>query len=335
MKILLRIDSSLRKASSHSRALADHFQGRWLAKHPGSRVVIRDLAAAPVPHLDAATLDAFFAVPNAKPPADVLSRELITELKAADHLLISAPLYNFGPPSALKAWIDHVVRSGETFQVGTEGYRGLLIEKQATLITTRGGRHDASAPDDDFLTPSLRAGLQFIGITQIEVVRAEGMAGEAAERDEELARARRRIDALIHEYPSGEPTWIGEFSDRDRREIAALRQAQADAIARGDVQAYGSLCTPDIHWLFPGHDVVTGREAFLEAQTRLRPRFHVQAMRKLPLRVERAADVAIEIGRQEVYRTGETTPIRQKYTHIFRKMPEGWRFAVLMSNASE
>ncbi len=127
MKTLLRIDSSDRKQGSHSRALADFFQTRWLQANPGGQIVSRDLAETLVPHLSNSTIAAFTGVKAAdespSPEAVILSDVLIAELQAADQIVISSPLYNFNVPSTLTAWIDHVVRFGRTFGMNEHGSR--------------------------------------------------------------------------------------------------------------------------------------------------------------------------------------------------------------------
>jgi len=360
MKTLLRIDSSIRPTGSHSRALADHYQARWLAAHPGGRVITRDLARDPVPHLDQSTIEALYAAKSANaptPPASALSDTLIAELTAADSVVISAPLYNANIASTLKAYLDHVVRSGRTFTMDAHGnFTGLLTGKSACVITSRGGlRPTDGSADNDFQTPYLASILRFVGFNEITQISLEGTALPAVVRDKNLSRARAQIDTLFapdraatdtvadnnnSASSSSEPEWIGAFTADDRRAISQLRFEQAAAVATGDVERYTSLVADDIHWMFPGRDVVTGRTHFLEAQRNLRNgAAKILSMRKTPLRVERAGDLAIEIGRQELVvapaENGKPTyPPQQKYTHIFRKTPAGWRFAVLMSNSS-
>jgi ketosteroid isomerase-like protein len=128
--------------------------------------------------------------------------------------------------------------------------------------------------------------------------------------------------------------WIGTFTSRDRAEIDALRAAQATLVERGDAEAYAQLCTEDVHSMLPGHDVVAGRPHFIEFQATLFRGARFEGMRKFPLRVERSGDLAVEVGRQEIAaKTGSFTT-RQKYTHVMRNTPDGWRYVVLMSSAS-
>ncbi len=344
MKTLLRIDASVRLHGSHSRSLADYYEARWLHTHPGGRIIRRDLARESIPHLDQTTLDALYDA-NASglaAPATKLSDSLIAELLSADAIVIATPLYNAGPPSSLKAYFDHIVRSGRTFTMDAHGQAtGLVVGKTATVITARGGpaSPDGASDHSDFQTPYLDAILRFIGFTDITQILLANTANPGAGREENLARAHADIETLFDKTRpvDGEPEWIGPFTPDDRKAISALRAHQASAVATGDIARYASLVTDDIRWMFPGRDVVTGRTRFSEAQHSLRNGpVKILSMRKTPLRVERAGDLAIEIGRQElVVESGASAyPPRQKYLHVFRKTVEGWRFAVLMSNSS-
>ena len=335
MKTLLRIDASIRHNGSHSRYLADHFETRWRAAHPDGEVIQRCLAADPVPHLSQQDFDHFTAPLDDSSGA--LSDSLIRELQLADHIVIGSPLYNLGLPSALKAWFDHVVRSGVTFESGPDGYQGLLTGKSATLITVRAGRA-VPQRNEDFQTDYLKSILAFIGITDVEVISVEGLGDEISQTCEQ-DKGRRLID---HRFELPEPPrWIGEFSDQDRQAITLLRTGQADAIVAGDTAAYAALCADDIQLLIPGKDLQEGIDAFVEAEIALFGSARFTAFRKFPSRVERCGHLAIETGRQEITlhsktdQRGGAFSARQKYTHVFRHTEQGWRFAILMSNPSE
>ncbi len=336
MKVLLRIDASARIHGSHTRELADHFQSRWQEINPDGKVVLRDLAVEPVPHLSEKTIEAFHQPAAGDSELD-LSGGLVRELASADHLLIASPLYNLSVPSTLRAYIDHVVRSGITFETGEDGYRGLLKGTTATLVTARGG---SGKPGDasDFQTGYLKAILAFIGIEPVDVIAVDGTALGEQILEEGLSRAYRQVDRRFED--AGAPRWRGPLDEDDKQQIAALRQSQAAAIVDGDAEAYADLCTDDIQLLIPGRDLISGRDAFLDAERALFARASFASFEKHPLRVERAGDIAVEIGRQEA-----TTDLqndargvysaRQKYTHVLHRTPAGWRFAVLMSNSSE
>jgi FMN-dependent NADH-azoreductase len=180
MSKLLRVDASSRLADSHSRALADQFVERWRKTHPGGEVVIRDLVQEPLPHIANDTISGFYTPKADHDPimrqATELSDRLIAEIKTADMLLIDTPMYNFSIPSALKAWIDQVVRIGETFAFSPEnGFEGLVKGKPAYVITATGAAfsNEALRPMD-FLTPYLTALLGFLGITDLHLFTLEG-----------------------------------------------------------------------------------------------------------------------------------------------------------------
>jgi FMN-dependent NADH-azoreductase len=200
MKTLLEIRSSINSDHGLSSRLAAQFVAQWRAAHPGGRVIVRDLARAPVPHLDADRFGAFVAKPDqrtAEQQAIVgYSDALIAELKSADVIVLAVPLYNFGVPSTLKAYFDHIARAGVTFRYTDKGPVGLLTGKNAIVFATRGGVYAGTPLDSQ--TPYLRAFLGFLGITDVEFVYAEGLAISEASRETALSDARSRIDELLH-----------------------------------------------------------------------------------------------------------------------------------------
>ncbi len=198
MSTVLQINSSLAGDSAASTALADRLVAGLVANDPGLRVVRRDLAARPLPHLDASRLGALAKPAAARTPAEAAiaaeSDAVIAEVEAATHVVIAAPMYNFGAPSTLKSWFDHLARAGVTFRYTANGPEGLLRGKRATLVTTRGGVH-RDRPHDH-LVPYVRTMLAFVGITDVAVVYAEGLALGAEPREAALDRARVEIDSL-------------------------------------------------------------------------------------------------------------------------------------------
>lgn len=342
MKTLLRIDSSARKQGSHSRALADFFQTLWLQANPGGQIVSRDLAETPVSHLSNSTIAAFTGVKDANgsspPEAVALSDTLIAEIQAADQVVVSSPLYNFNVPSTLKAWIDHVVRFGRTFGINEHGYFGMLPGKSVCIITARGG-NGAAAEALDFQGPYLKSVFAFMGFERIDLVALEGTSEKNGCLEQSLARARRQIAGLHALESNDRVQWLGTFTPQDRDEINALRSRQVEAILRGDAEAYAQNCCQDILLMLQGFDVVAGRDAFVECESKLLRATKFETMRQIPLHVERHGNLAVEVGRQEVVTASgsaqaEAFKARRKYTHVLRKTPEGWRFAVLMSNNS-
>ncbi len=198
MKTLLQIRSSIFSNGGQSSRLAERFVARWRASNPGGRVIVRDLAKEPVPHLDAARFGAFLAKPEERTPAQQAvvdySDALIGELKRADVVVLGLPMYNFGVPSTLKAYFDHVARVGETFKYTEKGPVGLLTGKKVYVFAARGGMY-AGTPNDT-QTPFIRTFLSFIGMSDIEFVYAEGLAISEASKQQSLARAEAAVDAL-------------------------------------------------------------------------------------------------------------------------------------------
>jgi FMN-dependent NADH-azoreductase len=179
MNQILMIEVSPRGKDSASRAVAETLAARLLALHPEAKLRRRDIAAERLPHLDDITLRAI----STKDPAEAerlkaaarLSDELTDELLESDLLVISTPMWNFGIPSALKAWIDLVVRPGRTFRYAGAGVDGLAKGKKAILVLASGGVFsDGPWRPFDFVEPYLRHILSFIGIVDVQIVRAEG-----------------------------------------------------------------------------------------------------------------------------------------------------------------
>ena len=199
MKTLLQIRSSIFSNDGQSSRLAERFVARWRASNPGGKVIVRDLAKEPVPHLDAARFGAFLAKPEERTPAQQAvvdySDALIGELKRADVVVLGLPMYNFGVPSTLKAYFDHVARVGETFKYTEKGPVGLLTGKKVYVFAARGGMY-AGTPNDT-QTPFIRTFLSFLGMSDIEFVYAEGLAISEASKEQGLDRARAHIDALV------------------------------------------------------------------------------------------------------------------------------------------
>ena len=173
----------------------------FTARHPGSSVTTRDLVTTPLPHLGVDLLGGFFAKPEALTAAQraavAMSDLLIDELMAAELLVLGAPMYNFSIPSALKAWIDNVVRAGRSFQYTAEGPKGLVTGKKVVLFLSSGGVYsDGPFKGFDFQEPYLRGVLGFIGLTHVTVIRAEGMKLGAEHAAAAVAKARSEGERL-------------------------------------------------------------------------------------------------------------------------------------------
>ena len=192
----LQLNTSLFGQGGQSTTLANEF----VAKRDG-KVVVRDLAQNPVPHLDAARFGAFLAKPEARTPEQQAivdySDTLIAELREADTIVIGLPMYNFSVPSTLRAYFDHVARAGVTFKYTDKGPVGLLTGKKAYVFVTRGGVYG----DEHIHTKYVRDFLAFIGITDVEFIYAEGLAISPASKDAALAKAREVIARLTLKKP--------------------------------------------------------------------------------------------------------------------------------------
>ncbi|NGY05148.1 FMN-dependent NADH-azoreductase [Solimonas terrae] len=177
MKTLLQIKTSVFSDHGNSTKLANEFVAGWQKANPDGRVVVRDLATEPLPHLSAERVQAFFT-PAAQRTAEQqahssASEELIDELKAADVVVLGLPLYNFGVPSTLKAYFDHLARNGISFRYTANGPEGLIADRKVYVFAARGGFYKDTPADSQ--TPFVKAFLNFIGLRDIEFVYAEGL----------------------------------------------------------------------------------------------------------------------------------------------------------------
>ncbi len=200
MSNVLVVNSSILGANSVSSALVARAVAALRDREPGLKLVARDLGATPVPHIDGDAATALRGEPanDAQRAARALSDELIGEVQAADTIVIGAPMYNFGIASTLKSWFDHVLRAGVTFRYTEAGPEGLLNGKRAIVVVSRGGLYsEGPAQGFDSQEPHLRTLLGFIGITDVEFVRAERLAFGPDARQESIASAERHISDMI------------------------------------------------------------------------------------------------------------------------------------------
>ena len=191
---ILRIDGSARFSGSATRQLANEVIARLRSAHPGADIVQRELSDG-LPLLDESWINASFSDPTTRSDAQrdtlTLSDTLIAELKAADIIVMATPIYNFGIPAAVKAWVDLVCRPGETFRYSESGPVGLLADRPVYLVIASGGVPIGSAMD--FATDYLRHVFAFIGIHDLRLIEA----GEtAADEQAALQRARAQMDAI-------------------------------------------------------------------------------------------------------------------------------------------
>ena len=180
MKQILIVEASPRGPASASRALTLSLIERLKAQYPSAKIVNRDLVRDNLPALDAPTVKGIFtkdlAEALALKEALRLSDQLTDELLASDMVVIATPMWNFAIPSSLKAWIDLIVRPGRTFNYAGTGVIGLAKDKKAILVLASGGVFtEGEWVSWDFVEPYLRRILSFIGIDDVQTIRAEGM----------------------------------------------------------------------------------------------------------------------------------------------------------------
>jgi len=198
---LLHLDSSALGAASVSRQLTSEIVARQRALHPGLQVVYRDLAADPALHLTGAHMAARMGATSddATINADLVKgNAFLDELFAADILVIGAPMYNLSIPTPLKAWIDRIAVAGKTFQYTASGPVGLLTNKKAFIASARGGVYSAGSPAAalEHQESYLLGLLAFIGVTDVKVVRAEGIAFGPEAKEAAIAHALEDIAAI-------------------------------------------------------------------------------------------------------------------------------------------
>ena len=194
----LLVTSSILGDNGQSNALASHFQQQAAARD-GVAVTHRAVVANALPHLAIEELGAW------QTPADertteqqalaAHSDELLAELRANDVLVLAVPMYNLGIPSQLKAWFDRVLRAGETFRYTENGPQGLIEGKRAIILAARGGQY--AGTEFDSQTPHLKTMLGLMGISDVEVVFAEGLNMGDAHRDAAMKEAFQAIDQLV------------------------------------------------------------------------------------------------------------------------------------------
>lgn len=201
MTTILHIDSSILAGYSVSRTLSADIVARLEVLHPGAHIIRCDLAAAAPLHLSGAHMAAFQGgeVADAGLGADLEAGDAYVEdLFAADIIVIGAPMYNFTIPSQLKSWIDRVLVAGRTFQYGENGPEGLVKDKTVFIASARGGVYSGASPAAalDHQESYLRAALGFIGLTDVTVIRAEGLATGDGSKAAAIAAAKTEVEAL-------------------------------------------------------------------------------------------------------------------------------------------
>lgn len=199
MKTLLQINASINQTNGQSRQLTDQFVAAFRKRYPETKLVLRDVAAdQAVPHLDGERFSAFITKPDDRNAAQhavvAYSDTLIEELKQADVIALGLPMYNFGVPSQLKAYFDHVARAGVTFKYTEKGPVGLLTGKKVYVFAARGGLYAGTPLDTQ--TSYVRDFLRFLGMTDVEFTYAEGLAISPQSKEAGLAKAVAEIARL-------------------------------------------------------------------------------------------------------------------------------------------
>jgi len=199
MTTLLQLESSIFSGQGNSSHLVQNFVQAWQQRNPDAVLIHRDLSKDPVPHLTAERVQSFFTPESDRTPEQnevvAFSDTLIDELRRADVIVLGLPMYNFGIPSVLKAYFDHVARAGVTFKYTATGPVGLLGDKQVYIMAARGGAYQGTPKDTQ--TPYVQDFLNFIGITSIKFVYAEGLNISPEQKQSSLAQAEVQIGQLI------------------------------------------------------------------------------------------------------------------------------------------
>jgi len=192
MTTILQINSAARSQGANSTLLVNELTAKLQQSNPGAQVVVRNLQAEPLPHLDDAVLGAFFTPADQRTPEQAAiaarSEALIAELQAADIVVIGAPMYNFGISSQLKTYFDFI-----TFQYTANGPEGLVKGKKVFVVSARGGKYLGTPNDSQ--TPYLKSFLGFLGMTDVNFIYAEGLNMGPDAATAALAGAREAIAA--------------------------------------------------------------------------------------------------------------------------------------------
>ncbi|WP_447529332.1 FMN-dependent NADH-azoreductase [Vreelandella sp. TE19] len=193
----LLVTSSILGEIGQSNALASHFNAQASAR--GVDVRVRDVVANPLPHLELAELAAWQTPVQERSDEQkrlaAYSDDMLGELRESDVIVIAVPMYNLGVPSQLKAWFDRVLRAGETFRYTDTGPVGLVEGKRAIILAARGGQYAGTELDSQ--TPHLKTMLGLMGITDVDIVFAEGLNMGEEQRDGALKEAYQGIDQLV------------------------------------------------------------------------------------------------------------------------------------------
>ena len=208
MKNILLILGSPRGRASYSHQIGRRIVDDLKSRYPSAKVVVRNLTKEPLPEVSDAFVTGRLLAQDKRTAAEAhalaLSDVLVGELMAADVLVLATPMHNFGISTSVKAWIDQIVRPGVTFSYSDKGPMGLVQGKKLILVLARGGVYsEGPMKPYDFQEPYLRTVLGFIGMTDIEVIRIEGVAmGDDAVRNA-VTSAKAQADDVVRLIASG------------------------------------------------------------------------------------------------------------------------------------
>ena len=198
---ILHIDASASDAAtSHTRRLSADIVAKLKAANPGAAVVYRDVTVDPLPHVDMTIRQAWMPEGeknSALTATATRSKAMVDELKAADVVVIGAPMYNFTVPSTLKAWIDHVAIAGQTFSYTEAGPKGLLTGKAYLALSSGGIYSQGPFAAAEHLATYLGAILGFLGFSDVQVIRAEGVAYGPEQDKAAMQAAQDHIGTLV------------------------------------------------------------------------------------------------------------------------------------------
>jgi FMN-dependent NADH-azoreductase len=191
---LLHLDTSINGTQSASRRVSSAIVAHLRGNYPRLQVTYRDLAAQPLMHLSAEHLAAIQGrAPQTAAVKDDLAvgQAMLEEFLSADLVVIGAPMYNFTVPTQLKAWIDRIVVAGRTFRYGPQGPEGLAGGRRVVVAVSRGGFYGQDSPTAAFehLETYLRVIFRFVGVTELQIIVAEGLLVSAEQREKALAAA--------------------------------------------------------------------------------------------------------------------------------------------------
>jgi FMN-dependent NADH-azoreductase len=208
MKNILLILGSPRGRASYSQQIGRRIVDDLKSRYPSAKVVVRNLTKEPLPEVSDAFVTGRLLAHDKRSVAETealaQSDIMVAELMAADVVVLATPMHNFGISASVKAWIDQIVRPGVTFSYSDKGPMGLVRGKKAVLVLARGGIYAEGAMKPyDFQEPYLRTVLGFIGMTDVEVIRIEGVAmGDDAVRNA-VTSAKAQADDVVRVIASG------------------------------------------------------------------------------------------------------------------------------------